>query len=125
MRILLFGFFTLLATTLSAQDTMVFEKMFTADKGKSLAKHFHHTVDLDLPQSKASYSKKQASIIINNFFEKHTPSAYQVKHKGGGNNRSYFEIGSLSTSTQKFRTYLLYNIVADQLQIIELRIETE
>ena len=125
MRSILFILFFCSSSLLMAQDTTEFEKLFVSDQGKTLASFFGKTIDLNLPSSKATYDKKQATIIINQFFKENPPSSYMMKHNGGGNNRSNYEIGKLNTKNGDFRTYLLYNKIEDKLQIIELRIETE
>ena len=82
-------------------------------------------MDLDIPNSKANFSKNQASVVVQSFFKKHPPTSYTANHSGGGNGRANYEIGSLTSEELKYRTYLLYELKEEIVQIIELRIELE
>lgn len=81
------------------------------------------TIDLELPKSKGVYDKDQAKVLLKKFFKVNQPKKYFVKHKGGNKEKKFFEIGSLLTETNDYRTYFLYDLIDDHPQIIELRIE--
>lgn len=110
---------------LSAQTQTEIGQQLEAGNAAQLTSYFNETIELEIPGSKGHFNKKQATIVLKDFFLKHPPTNYLKKHSGGGNNKALFEIGSLLTSEKRFRTYLLYNLIENKPQIIELRIELE
>lgn len=90
---------------------------------QKIISHSANSLDLDIPGSKGVYDKNQAQVLLSNFFKKNKPKKYFVKHKGGSQEKKFFEIGSLLTEKDNFRVYFLYDLVEEQTQIIELRIE--
>lgn len=99
------------------------EKLFSTQESKSIANYFSNSIDLDIPSAKGTYSKDQATIIFQSFIKEHSIKQYIKKHSGGGNGRSKFEIGSLQLNEKTYRTYVLYDVKEEKLEIIELRIE--
>ena len=124
MRISAFLLLLFFALQSKSQNTD-FKDLFLKDNGNAITQKLSKSVDLDLPQAKSTYDKKQASIILGKFFENNIPTSYTSNHKGGGNGRANYEIGQLRSGEKRYRTYLLYNNKAEKLEIIELRIELE
>ncbi|MEQ8625565.1 MAG: DUF4783 domain-containing protein [Vicingaceae bacterium] len=108
-----------------AQKQSEIGKQLETGNAEKLTSFFKENVELEIPGSKGLFNKKQASIVLDDFFSKNPPNKYFQKHNGGGNNKALFEIGSLLSKDKKYRTYLLYNLVDNTPQIIELRIELE
>lgn len=102
-----------------------FQKCFKDGNAELLAAHFSEQIDLKVSNTKGIYGKQQAKLIMADFFKKTPALVYKVKHNGGSKAKAKFEIGELSNSKRKFRTYLLYQVHENSLQIIELRIEPE
>ena len=113
------------ALSLSAQSQTELGKQLEAGNAEKLTSFFSQNIELEIPGSKGLFNKKQASIVLKDFFSNNPPHKYFQKHNGGGNNKSLFEIGSLITKEKRFRTYLLYDLIDNAPQIIELRIELE
>lgn len=97
---------------------------FKAGNATELAKHFHNNVELIILEEEDVYSRSQAEQIIRKFFSDHKPSAFRVIFEGGKENSSY-AIGSLETSTARYRVYVLMKKQDDTPLIHQLRIETE
>lgn len=125
MRISTFLLLLFFCLQSKAQNTVDFKELFLTENGKQLADRFSKSIDLDLPQAKATFDKKQASIVISKFFDSFPPAQYKSNHKGGGNGRANYEIGLLTSGKNEFRTYLLYYVRKETIEIIELRIELE
>lgn len=121
---LLFLFLTLLFTSYSQES-----KQFTAAIGngdaKSLAQHFDSNIELSIVNEDGLYTKKQAELILQRFFEKHPVISFETKHEGGDLKRSKFLIGELKTNNHLYRCHLLFKKVDEKIQIIELRLELE
>lgn len=123
MRIILFTLFIGLSSILIAQKSNPQESIFSKEKISSVSEYFSSVIDLDLPEIKGSYSNDQAKIIFKTFLKQNVITSYEKKHSGGGNGRSNFEIGILKTAEKSYRTYMLYNLKDNKVEIIELRIE--
>jgi hypothetical protein len=125
MRVFFFGAFMSIYLMGFSQISTTLDSAFNVHKGKTIKSYLHQSIDLKLPESKGIFNKEQASIILNDFFRKEAIIKYTIKHEGGGNGKSFFQIGRIKTATHQYRSYLLYNIYKEKPQIIELRIELE
>jgi hypothetical protein len=96
---------------------------FKTGNVKEIAKYFANTVDITLPSSEDQYSRSQAEIVLKNFFEGHSPSAFTLEHQGASNNGKYM-VGSLVTSKGTFKVYVFVKDIGGQKSISELKIET-
>ncbi|MCF8256777.1 MAG: DUF4783 domain-containing protein [Flavobacteriales bacterium] len=114
----------LLSVTLLAQN--VEENIASAIRvgnHKELARHFDSKVDMAVLRKENSYSKAQAELIIKDFFEKNKVSAYQVIHRGRSRDGAQYVIGSLTTATGTYRTYVLTKGDGEKARIQQLRFE--
>jgi hypothetical protein len=68
-----------------------------------LAKNFDITVELVIVDKSNTYSKKQAEVVLSDFFSTNTVMAFNVIHKGE-NAGSQYCIGTLITRTGSYRT---------------------
>ena len=82
-------------------------------------------VDLKIIDKEDVYSKTQAELIIKDFFEKHVVKSFTISHKSAVNNGSLYAIGTLETSSGKYRTYFLLKIIGEKTVIQQFRIEVE
>ena len=91
-----------------------------------LANYFSNTVDLEAGSTDGNFSKKQAEIIIKDFFASNKVSSFSVNHNGSSNDGSKYIIGSYkSTNNKKFRVYVLLKKMDDKLLITQLQFEEE
>ncbi len=90
---------------------------------KELSNHFDTKVDLTILTKEDSYSKAQAELIIKDFFAKGKVSNYQVIHRGKSRDGAQYAIGTLTTSNQTYRTYVLTKNVNGKVRIQQLRFE--
>lgn len=99
----------LLALTVTAYSTAfsLDAVMAALRKGSSaeLSRYFDARIDVSLPDKADNYSKKQAELILKDFFASNPVRSFTVKHKGEMNG-SQFCIGSLQTRNGNFRTKL-------------------
>ena len=68
-----------------------------------ISKYFDDTIQLTLPDKSDSYSRAQATIILQDFFNNNGVKSFDVKHKGD-NGGSEFCIGTLTTRSGSYRT---------------------
>jgi hypothetical protein len=91
---------------------------------KELSKHFDTKVELTIASKEDSYSKAQAELIVKDFFAKGKVSNYQVIHRGKSPDGAKYAIGTLTTSSGKYRTYILTKEIGGTTRIQQLRFET-
>ncbi len=93
---------------------------------KKLATFFESTIDLEVNDTDGSFSKKQAEVIVSDFFEKNPVQSFTVKHKGSSNDGSKYIIGSyISKSKIEFRVYVLLKKSDAGLMINQLQFEKD
>ena len=87
-----------------------------------LSYYFDKMVEITLHDKSNAYSRRQAEIILKDFFHSHAVKAFRIVHKGS-NNGSEFCIGDLQTKYGKFRT-TIFMITRSQKQVLqEIRFE--
>lgn len=109
-------------------NPIINEKIATAIKNgnsAAIASFFNKTVDLTLPKNEGVFSKSQAEIILKNFFTTNKPTDFKVVHDGESKNNTLYSIGNLITANGVYRTYILYQENANNIVILELRIESD
>jgi|SRR5690554_1375346 len=124
MRLFLLLILSFCFSAIQAQNS-TFESSLSTANTALLSSYFDGKLELSTPSAKGVYSKQQAKVILDQFFQKNIPNKYTYKHDGGSKERSLYEIGKLECQKDTFRTYILYNLVEGKPQIIELRIEKE
>lgn len=90
---------------------------------KELSKFFDTKVELTILTKENSYSKAQAELIIKDFFSKDKVNGYQVIHQGKSRDGAQYAIGTLTTATTSYRTYVLTKTVNGNTRIQQLRFE--
>jgi hypothetical protein len=98
-------------------------KALGAGNAPALAQYFHGSVDLTLQAKEGTYSKAQAEQIVQDFFNHHKPSQFQVSYVGQGADGSRYVIGQLTTPRQPFRVYLLFKVLGGRELIQTLRFD--
>src|SRR5690554_7496272 len=89
---------------------------------KSLSGYFNQNVELVVPESDNVYSKAQAQLLVNDFFNAYNPQTFSVIHQGGKEGAQYV-IGHLNTKKGSFRVYFLLKKSDGKDYIHQLRIE--
>ena len=91
---------------------------------RSIAIYFDNTIDLTFSDNTNTYSKKQALVIIQNFFNKIEPKDYIPQQRGKSqSNNTKFNIGSLYTSNGIYKVYMLFIVKKGVYFLKELRFE--
>ncbi len=90
---------------------------------KELSKHFDTKVELTIASKEDSYSKAQAELIVKEFFSKEKVTNYKVIHKGKSPDGAQYAIGTLTTASGTYRTYVLTKEVNGSLRVQQLRFE--
>lgn len=91
---------------------------------KTLSGYFNQNVELVVPDNDNVYSKAQAQLIVNEFFNSYAPQSFSVIHQGGKEGAQYV-IGNLATKKGSFRVYFLLKKNNGKDYIHQLRIEKQ
>jgi len=89
----------------------------------SMSAMFDAKVDLTIRGKENSYSKAQAEQIVRDFFARNQAKGYQEVHRGNSKDGAQYSIGSLTTATGSYRTYVLLKSVGGKMRVQQLRIE--
>jgi hypothetical protein len=90
----------------------------------NISQYFIENIDLKVISQEDVYSKRQAEMILKDFFAKHPVKSYTVAHKSEPKNGSQYVIGTLDTANGKFRIYFLIKTTGSETLIQQFRIET-
>jgi len=78
-----------------------------------IAKYFDNTVEINMPDKSAGYSKSQAELVLKDFFNSNSVKSFEVIHKGE-NAGSQYCIGTLVTKNGAFRTTIFMKKKGDK-----------
>jgi hypothetical protein len=100
------------------------KQAFSYGDSKKLSNYIGATLELSILDNESIYSKSQALMIIQNFFDKYPPTGFVILHQGSKASSKY-AIGNLTTNNKTFRVTLLLKIRENQNILHQLRIEEE
>jgi hypothetical protein len=72
-------------------------------KAKDLGKYIDENIEITLPDKSSNYSKAQAILILEDFFDTNKVKSFDIKHKGDQNGGQYC-VGTLQTKSGNYRT---------------------
>lgn len=93
-------------------------------KVEQLSTYMNESVELIILDQEGIYSKKQANLILKDFYSKNTPKKFTLLHQGGSEKAKY-AIGKLETQSTKYRIHFLVKITDGKSLIHQLRIQIE
>lgn len=96
----------------------------SAGDAEALAKHFHTSVEITVPGTDNTFSSKQATFVMKEFFESHPVSSFRVVHKGNSG-ATYYATGTCSTENEEFDTNLFLKKIGDKFLLTQVRFEAE
>lgn len=88
-----------------------------------LAKYADANLEISLPSKTDNYSRQQAMVILQDFFNNNGVRGFDVKHRGD-NGGSQFCIGTLSTKSGNFRTTFFMTQKNGAPLVKEIRFQT-
>lgn len=115
----------LIVSFLSSFSIISFTEVVNAIKAGNaaeVAKFFDNTVEITVAQKTNSYSKKQAELVLSDFFQTNNVKNFEVIHQSE-NSASQYYIGNLTTNTGVYRTTIFMKQKGNKQVIQELRFE--
>jgi len=127
-RIILLLLIVIPAIAISAQHTAALPQGTIMAVKKSdaeiLSKSFNDNIEIILPHKTAVYSRKQAEMVIKDFFSKHKVSEFKLIHQGKKQNAS-FAIANYYSVSGRFRFTFLTKNKGGKIYIHQIRIEKQ
>lgn len=101
------------------------ESAISVGNADRFAKYLNSSVELELPgEVEGIYSKQQAVVILNRFFDKFPPSSFNIVHRGSSTAGSKFAVGDYTTGEEKtFRVTVFVKKSGSQYLIQEIEFE--
>jgi hypothetical protein len=90
-----------------------------------LSKLFASNIEIALPGDENVYSKAQAELILDKFFDQNKPRAVKMLHKVNSNPNYYFGVLIVNTSGGPFRVAYTMKGTNGNFLLIEMRVEAE
>jgi hypothetical protein len=77
-------------------------------------------VDINLEGNVNSYSKAQAEFVLRDFFKKHAPTDFTIKHTGASKGGLQFAIGEYQSGTDYYDVLMRVREVGKESLIHEI-----
>ena len=97
----------------------------TAGNAVVLSSFFNNMIDLGIAGNEDTYSKTQATQILNDFFTKNPVKSVKFTSEGSSNDGSHFTIGEMKAGTGTYRLYYLLKKVSGKFLIQQLQIQKQ
>jgi hypothetical protein len=105
-------------------DTLLTKFIQTGDAEK-LVEYFDESVDLGLPEADQDYSKKQALMVIKDFFRNYPPESFDLKESGSTSEDNMFMIGDYKTGKDTYQLLVLLRRTNKEFLIHKMKFEPE
>lgn len=97
---------------------------FENGDARLLAQYFNPHIELAILERQDVYSRAQAQLIVQSFFNRNPVISFNWMYQGGTETSKY-AIGRLTSSTGIYRVYLLIKVTNNRYYINQLRIGKE
>ena len=112
---------------ISARPADIFKEIENAlslGNAKMIEGYLNTSIELETPTSKGIYSRGQAQLIIDKFFQKYPPISFTITQKGNSSGGSRFAVGNyVSTRERTFRVTLFIKRSGQEFLIQEIKFE--
>lgn len=112
----------LLVSAQTAEKEIITEAIGEGDS-KKIASYFLPSIDLTVESTEDVYSRDQAEMIVNHFFQDHPPTGFSLKHEGKSKLDDYYYIGTLNAEDGTYRLTFFLKKGDAGFRIKQFRIE--
>jgi hypothetical protein len=124
--LMVIGYSTTFAGIAGSEETnKLISNAIAAGNATALSVFFNSTLDLGIAGNEDTYSKTQATRILQDFFSKNPVKSYKVTSEGASNDGSQFSIGTMIAGGKNLRVYYLLKKVGGVFLIHQLQIQAE
>ncbi|NUM31236.1 MAG: DUF4783 domain-containing protein [Bacteroidetes bacterium] len=100
------------------------ENAISLGNAKMIENYMGQSIELETPSAKGIYSKSQAEIIIDKFFQKYPPVSFTIYQKGNSYAGSRFAVGNYMSSREiSFRVTIFIKKSGQDYKIQEIKFE--
>ena len=100
----------LFSQSVVAQSATVFEKIqksVATASVETLSPLLLEAVEIGWDETKKTYDRKQAKVVLREFFKKNPPSGFEYIHKGASKEGLQYGIGKYTSGNGFWRVYIL------------------
>lgn len=90
-----------------------------------LSQLFEATIEITIDNQEDTYSRPQATALLNKFFTEHKLVKIELLHKVNTNEKFLFGVAIMHSTNGVFRIAYTFNQIGGSMKIIEMRIEPE
>ncbi|TVR81734.1 MAG: DUF4783 domain-containing protein [Saprospirales bacterium] len=111
----------------SAQNIAEFTSAMNSGDAIKIASMIDSTTNLQIEQKRSRACKQEAEKLLQDFFIENPGTKLEIRHSGNRNsgNGAFYKIGTLTSGSNSFRVFVLFETKKDQLVIQELSIERD
>lgn len=100
------------------------ENALSLGNAKMMESYLNTSIELETPTSKGIYSRGQAQLIIDKFFQKYPPISFTITQKGNSSGGARFAVGNyVSTRERTFRVTIFIKKSGSDYLIQEIKFE--
>lgn len=105
----------------AAQQNSTVETALAQGNASTLSEFFNSTVEIRILDEENVYAKQQASVVLDSFFRKYSPSDFSVQHRNNRDSNSFI-IGTLRCQSESFRISIFMKGNGGALKINQITI---
>lgn len=100
------------------------ENAISLGNAKMMEGYLNSSIELETPSTKGIYSRGQAQIILDKFFQKYPPISFTIAQKGNSSGGSRFAVGNYNSSRERtFRVTIFVKKTGSDYLIQEIKFE--
>ena len=95
----------------------------TSGDAKALSAYLNDRVDLGVGGTEGTYSRVQATRILEEFFSKNPVKSVKINRQGTSSGGSYFSLGEMQAGSKTYRLYYLMKQVngAELIHLLQIQ----
>jgi hypothetical protein len=117
--------FTVNSSVLSQPVDSVLSNLIQSGNAEKLVDYFNESVDLGLPEADQDYSKKQALMVMRDFFKNYPPESFNLKESGFTSEDNMFMIGDYITGENTYQLLVLLRRTNKDFLIHKMKFESK
>jgi hypothetical protein len=93
-----------------------------AGNSRELTRHFADMVELNIENKSGNYTREQATVLLNAFFDQHPCTDFTYIHQGASSDGTQYAIGRYAFEQGSYRVFMLVKKAGDGQRVKLLNI---
>lgn len=93
-----------------------------AGNSRELTRHFADMVELNIETKNGNYTREQAAVLLNDFFDQHPCTDFTYIHQGASSDGTQYAIGRYAHADGSYRVFMLVKKNGDNQRVKLLNI---